>query len=235
MSTRALTLIIAVPLALAALILGGAWAYINVIKEDPPERLTLDDDQPPSSNVTATTSGVTATTGIDGTWQIAAGSQAGYRVKETLFGQSSEAAGRTDDVTGQFLIAGTEVTSGSFAVDMTTVASDQSRRDGQFRGRIMNVSQFPTSTFTLARAVNFGSVPDDGATVSADATGNLMLRGTTKNVTIPLTAKRSGERIEVAGNIEIVFADWGIPNPSGGPAQTADEGELEFLLVFTRA
>lgn len=34
--------------------------------------------------------------------------------------------------------------------------------------------------------------------------------------------------------IPITFADYGIDNPSAGPAQVGDEGELEFLLVLGR-
>ncbi|MDP9069875.1 MAG: YceI family protein [Actinomycetota bacterium] len=66
------------------------------------------------------------------------------------------------------------------------------------------------------------------------ATGDLTLRGTTSRVTIPLTPKRSGGRIEVLGNLPIVFQEWGIPNPSFGPAQTEDRGELALLLQFER-
>ena len=36
------------------------------------------------------------------------------------------------------------------------------------------------------------------------------------------------------GAIPIVFAEWGIPNPSTGPISTEDNGLLEFLLVFER-
>lgn len=34
----------------------------------------------------------------------------------------------------------------------------------------------------------------------------------------------------MAGTFHIVFEEWGIPNPSFGPADTEDNGELEFLL-----
>lgn len=51
--------------------------------------------------------------GIDGTWRIISGSQAGYRVKAMLFGQSTEAVGRTEDVTGQIAIDGTSLATGT--------------------------------------------------------------------------------------------------------------------------
>ncbi len=56
------------------------------------------------------------------------------------------------------------------------------------------------------------------------ATGELTLRGTAKKVTIPLEAQRSGSSVKVAGSFPIVFEEWGIPNPSFGPADTEDKG-----------
>ena len=59
----------------------------------------------------------------------------GYRVKEVLFGQSTTAYGRTSAVTGSLTVSGAKATAATFSADLTTVASDQSRRDAQFQGR----------------------------------------------------------------------------------------------------
>jgi hypothetical protein len=56
----------------------------------------------------------------------------------------------------------------------------------------------------------------------------------TNAVTVDLLARRNGATIEVNGTIPITFADYDIANPSGGPAQVGDDGEIEFLLVLTR-
>ena len=236
-------LAVAIPLALAVLAVGGTWVYINLIKEDAPERLSLDTDT--SSTTAAAGAGTTTSTtaaaetsssaeGVDGTWTVTSGSQAGYRVKEVLFGQSTEAVGRTSDVTGRVAIEGTRILSGSFTVDMTTVESDESRRDNRFRGAIMDVATYPTSTFKLTQPVAVASLPAEGSEVNVKATGELTLRGTTKTVTIDLAAQRTGDTIKVAGSFPIVFEEWDIPNPTYGPATTEDNGELEFLLVLSR-
>ena len=57
----------------------------------------------------------------------------------------------------------------------------------------------------------------------------------TKSVTFSLKAQRNGSAIEVNGSIPITFADYNVDNPSGGPAQVGDNGELEFLIVFQHA
>jgi polyisoprenoid-binding protein YceI len=238
MSRRAWFVVVPV-VALLALV-GGPWVYINVIRDDAPDRLTLDDATTTTvagaGDVTTTT--VDGTTpeavGIDGTWTITSGSQAGYRVKEVLFGQDAEAVGRTPDVTGTLTITGTTVTSTDVVVDMTTVASSESRRDGQFQGRIMDTATYPTATFSLTEPVELGAVPADGEVVTHRVTGDLTLRGVTRSVTFDLSARRNGATIEANATIAVSFDDFEIPDASGGPASVGRDGELELLLIFTR-
>ena len=42
----------------------------------------------------------------------------------------------------------------SFSVPMDTIHSDKSQRDAQFDGRIMDVAQYPTGTFTLTSPID---------------------------------------------------------------------------------
>lgn len=233
-------LVVAVALAGVLLATGGTWLYINVIRDDAPDRLTLDagssgSGEPSSASTTTAAAGPAAAgEGVDGTWKVTAGSQAGYRVDEILFGQAATAVGRTEEVSGQVDITGTRVVRGSFTVDMASVQSDSDRRDNQFRGRIMDVASHPTSTFTLTSPIEVGELPGEGREVTVKATGDLTLRGTTRSVTFDLAAQLAGSNIRVAGTIPIVFEEWGIPNPSFGPADTEDHGELELLLVLAR-
>jgi polyisoprenoid-binding protein YceI len=222
--------LIAALLAAAVLVVGGTWLYVNLVEGDAPARLSLGTASTAPPSATTAANGATA----DGTWRVAAGSTVGYRVDEVLFGQEATAVGRTGDVTGSLTIAGSKVTATTFVVQMATVASDQSRRDGQFRNRIMSVDEFPTATFTLTSPIELGSVPAEGVTVTAKATGDLTLRGMTKRVTFDVTARRSGGKVEVNGSIPVAFDDWGIPSPSFGPAEVKDHGDLEFLLAFAK-
>lgn len=215
--------LVAVPLA----VVGGPYIYIHFIEGKAPAPLTIDTSTPIGADPSPNGS-------VDGTWTVASGSQVGYRVQEVLFGQSNTAAGRTTDVTGTVKIDASTVSSASFTVDMTTVESDQDRRDRQFNGRIMDTASFPTATFTLTQPIRLTSLPADGVQATATAIGNLTLRGTTKAVTVALKGVRNGGMIQVSGSIPIVFAEWNIPNPSFGPATTEDNGTLEFLLKLTR-
>ncbi len=234
---------------LVVLFVGGPFVYIHFIEGKAPAPLSLSTATTAAApQTTTTTAGAPSdagtssasdagpsTTSVDGTWKVTAGSLAGYRIKETLFGQSNTAVGRTGSITGSITINGTEVRAGQFTVDMTTVKSDQSQRDHQFQGRIMDTAKYPTSTFVLTKPITLGSVPADGVVVTETATGSLTMHGTTRAVTFTVQAKRSGATVSVSGSVPIVFADYGIDNPSGGPAQTSDNGSLEFLLNFARA
>lgn len=225
--------LIAVPVAVFVAVVVGPWLYINVIREDPPARLSFDD-------VTTTTAGVTNTTnagaasGIEGRWTLRGDSQAGYRVNEVLFGQDAEAVGRTAEVTGTLDVTGTMVTAAEVSVDMASLTSPESRRDGQFRGRIMDVSTYPTATFSLGEPIDLGTMPTQGEERTFEATGELTLRGVTRSVTFELAARLEDGSIQVRGSIRVDFDDFEIPDASGGPAKVGRNGELELLLVFTR-
>ncbi len=216
-------------------VVGGPFIYINFIKDDPPDRFELEAASDATTATVASAPPVSAPATGGTTWTVEpATSAVGYRVVEVLFGQDTEGVGRTSAVTGEMTLEGTQVTAASFEVDMTTVTSDEDRRDNQFRGRLMDTATFPTSTFVLTTPIELGSVPADGEEVTHTVTGDLTLRGVTKSVTFDLTARRNGASIEANGSILINFDDYEIPDASGGPASVGRDGELELLLVFAR-
>ena len=221
--------VVAALIVLALLAVAGPWVYINLIKDDAPDALTL---QP----AVTTTAGevqqpINAT---DGEWAVVADSVVGYRVKEILFGQDTEGVGRTSDVTGSLVIANNEVTSAEFSVDMTTIKSDSSRRDRQVNNRILDTATFPTATFALNEPIALTPEALAGSDFTANTTGTLTLRGVTKTVPVALTARLVDNVIEVNGSIEIVFAEWQIPDPSVSAIVVEDRGLLEFLIRFSR-
>ena len=208
----------------------GPWVYINLIKEDAPDQLRL---EPAPQTVVETTIADTTST-IDGTWAIATDSIVGYRVKEVIVAQSTEGVGRTSAVKGTLNIVGEQVTEAEFSVDMTTLKSDSSRRDKQVNTRILDTATYPTATFTLKQPITLTPEALAGSDLTTQATGTLTLRGVTKDIELTLIARLSGDVIEVNGSIEIIFADWSIPDPSISAIVVEDRGQLEFLLRFTR-
>lgn len=234
MGKRVVWIVGGIVLALVVLVTAGTYVYIHYIEDEGPPPLSLTDPAATAGSQPSTPGDATAPPSgpIAGTWKATTGSQAGYRVQEILFGQSAEAVGRTDKVSGSMTIDATTVTAVTVSVDMASVTSDQGRRDNQFRGRIMDTATYPTATFALTEPIPLPTVPGDSTPVNVKATGDLTLHGVTRQVQADLAARRNGPNIEVSGSIPITFADYSIPNPSFGPAKTEDHGELELLVVF---
>jgi polyisoprenoid-binding protein YceI len=224
----------------AALAVGGPFVYIHLISGSAPAQLSLRSASGSRGGTSAAsdTSRVTA----DGTWTVASGSEAEYRVREVLVGQSQTAVGISRSVTGHLVIRNGTLTAATFSVPMKTIRSNESQRDAQFDGRIMDVAAYPDGTFTLTSPVTLTPLPAAGTVRTYTVHGNLELHGHTRAVTFTVQAQRGashatgGSQIKVAGHINIPFAEWGISNPSFGSfVTTQDHGLLEFLLVFSRS
>jgi polyisoprenoid-binding protein YceI len=212
--------------------IAAPFIYIHFIEGPPPAKLTL-------PQTTTTTGGAksssTTSSSLDGTWNVGSGSVAGYRVNENLVGQNTTAVGRTSKIWGSLAVSGTQVTSGKFTVAMASVKSDQSQRNARFDGPIMEVSRYPTATFTLTAPIVLSSVPVSGANTQYSANGTLELHGVSHAVTFPLQVQRRGSNVDVLADITVPFAEWNIANPSiGGFVTTADQGTLEVLLILTQ-
>ncbi len=226
------------------------WIYINWIREPAPERLTFENIDagrdssgattapgaaaPSATSAPADTAAPSSAAVAEETWTVVAPSVAGYRVKEVINGQRVEAVGRTNTVDGTVTLQGTTVTSAEVNVDLESVTSDSPRRDGQFRGRLMNTAEFPVATFLLTGPLELSALP--GAEISTvPVTGTLILKGVEREVTLDVAARRNGEQIELQGTTEVVFADYGIEDPSIGVVSTEDRGTIEFLLTLAPA
>jgi polyisoprenoid-binding protein YceI len=218
--------------AVVVLAVGGTFIYFHFIAGPTPAPLSLKTSGSPGT----ATSPASGSPSLAGSWNVSRGSVVGYRVQEVLFGQNHTAVGRTSAIAGHITISGTTVTGGAFTVQMATITSDSSQRDGQFRGRIMDTSTYPTGTLTLARPIALAPVPAVGAVRSYTALADLTLHGHARQVTFALTAERTANGIEISGSIPVLFADWDIPNPSfTGFVTTQNHGILEFLLKFGRS
>jgi len=188
----------------------------------------------------------TAVASLDGTWNVATSlgtvddstaTFVGYRVQEQLVGVGGHtAAGRTPKVTGSMSLSGSVVDNVQITADMTALVSDNDQRDNQLRRQAIETDSFPTSMFKTIAPIDLGTLPAEGKTVHATATGALTIHGVTKTVTIDLAVQRQGGIIAVAGSVPIVFSDWSIQKPNSFSVLTVDDhGIMELHLLFTHA
>lgn len=218
---------------IAVVAIAGPQLYRDYIAPPAADAPTLStaDDMPEMG-----TGGALTPAELAGDWAVASGSEAGYRVDEVLNGTHVTVTGRTDEVSGSFVIDDTGLTlsSAELTVDVDSIATDQPQRDNYFRTQALRTQEFPEATFVLVDPVTLDAVPASGEVVTATVTGDLTIAGVTRRVTADVEVRSDGTTAELAGSIPIVFADFGVEAPSLGFVQVDGDGFVEFQLTATR-
>lgn len=227
---------------LVVLLAAGGFAFWKLFGGSDPPPVALS----PAASSAAPTASASSGGSLDGTWMIddtsgslaeGTSSFAGYRVKEELAGTGANTAvGRTQNVSGSLTIDGTTITAMQVSVDMTTLQSDDSRRDERLRTDGLQTDQFPTASFTLTKPIEVGSMPKDGQTIQAVAVGDLTLHGVTRSVEVSIQAQRNGNEIEAIGSVDVALTDYAIEAPTGFLVLSiANTGTIELHLLFQPA
>lgn len=240
--------------AIVAVVLVAAGAFW-FLRDDAPDKADISATASSIKENTTTTAGGTDTTAagsgeagdVTGTWTVdaetgefdyesATGTFAGIRIEEELARVgSTTAVGRTGDVSGTVEIDGTTVTAADIEVDMSTITTNDGRRDNKLQEAI-NSQQFPTATFTLTSPIELPADALTGAEVSVSAKGDLTVAGTTKAIEIPIKAQLVEDTIIMTGDTEITFSDFGVEVPSSPMVLSVDDvGTLELQLLLKRS
>jgi polyisoprenoid-binding protein YceI len=138
----------------------------------------------------------------------------------------ADAVGRTGEVSGSAEVDGDRITAAELEADLTTLVSDESRRDDALRERGIETARFRRAEFRLTE-------PVDLSRRTATTRGELTLHGETQPIRVRVSAQRlaGGDALELAGSARIAFADFRIEPPSvAGVVTVEDQGTLEFKL-----
>jgi polyisoprenoid-binding protein YceI len=221
MGRRARIVVLAV-VGVAVVLVAGGYAVLAL----------TGDDAPPPPRLQGTPAQEGAAPAGAGRWHpvAPAGSFVGYRVDERYLGVGVRTAvGRTSAVTGTVTVSGDRVEGADLRADMTTVRSDQARRDDALRSRAIETDRYPSARFTLAGPVAV-------AAKARQAKGALTLHGRRAAIAVTVRGQRlSGGRLELVGSAPIRFATFAIEPPSvAGLVTVSDHGVLEFRLVLAR-
>ncbi|HEV2922976.1 MAG TPA: YceI family protein [Solirubrobacteraceae bacterium] len=235
---RGALLVIAGGLAAAA-VLGFCVIYFVFLPTSSPKPFTLTTSTGSAATTPSTTG---SSTGLAGRWLLAAGSQAGYRVREQLvfLPAQSDAVGRTSSITGQATLvrSGGRVTirSASFNVAVNTLKSDRSMRDEKIHSIGLESDRYPTATFTLSTPLTLPPSAVSGRVGHLSATGILNIHGISRREAIPLEVTLSGSTLQAAGTLRFPWGDFGMTAPSiGGFVTVTDKAAMEFDLRLQRA
>jgi polyisoprenoid-binding protein YceI len=166
------------------------------------------------------------------------GTVARYKVREQLAGISfpSDAVGTTSAVTGAIVLNpdGTiDDKQSKIVVDLKSLKSDQSMRDGYVQTRTLETEKFPTLEFVPRRAVNLTmplpSAPP--AQAGFQLVGDMTLHGVTKEVTWNVVSTFANDSIGGRATTTLTFADFGMTKPTLARLMSVEDKidlEIEF-------
>jgi polyisoprenoid-binding protein YceI len=170
---------------------------------------------------------------LDGTWRVVNGSVAGFRVRETVLGFSNDVTGRTGDVTGTVTVTGAQISRATFQVSLEAITVDGKAHQPQLV-KSLDITAHPVATLALTRPIPLPAAFSSGSVITRTAAATLTLNGTTRLVTVTLSARRDGTAIEAAGSLPVTFSDFSIAGPGGFGVfgSLAGNGTAEFLLIL---
>ena len=173
-------------------------------------------------------------------WVVTApDSRARYRVREQLAGLDfpSDAVGETTAVTGTLVLGadGSVVAEeSSFTVDLTTLKTDNDRRDGYVQGRTLETAEYPEATMVVQELRDLPIPLPTTGTHSFTIAGELTLHGVTRATVWEATADFGEEAITGQARTAFDFAAFDIAIPSVARVlSVADDIRLELDFRLT--
>ena len=235
--TRVAPLLLAFSLALAACGQGEAPAPAAEAPTAAPTAAAPAADKP--AETAAPTGAVTYA--ID-----PARSTASYAVSEEFFGLALskygipqglvETVGSTQEIAGQFSLNWDDLSKplgeNSFTVDLSTLKSDQSLRDGWIRDNGPEFGTYPEAKFVADSVEGAPATYAPGDEVTFQLVGNLTVREVTKPATFTVKATYANGEIAGSAVAPLKMSDFGIEPPSFANTLTVGD-EFEVRLQFT--
>jgi len=98
--------------------------------------------------------------------------------------------------------------------------------------RVLDAARFPTVTFK-SRTVT-GRIPGPNA-YDLDITGDLLLHGVTRSVSLPLHVEIGGDTLKATGHVVLRQTEYGIsPVTVAGVVKVKDEVAIDYVFVATK-
>ena len=166
------------------------------------------------------------------------GNEARYRVREQLVGKDlpNDAIGVTSGITGRLIVepSGRVLRDSSrIVVNVATLKSDQTRRDGFLRRRTLQSDSFPTVTLVPSTFQGLSSAIPAGASRSFALTGDLTVHGVTRPTTWQVTARADGPAVVGTATTAFTFKDFALDQPRVPVLlSVADTIKLEYDFRF---
>jgi polyisoprenoid-binding protein YceI len=145
-------------------------------------------------------------------------SEARYLITEQLVGNDlpNDVVGATKQVSGVVYLTtdgGVDANRSKFVIQVASLATDQSRRDGYVRQNTLQAGQYPEIVFVPTSVSGLANPLTVSGPVSFTLTGNLTIRDVTKEVTWEVTGSVDGDIAKGTAKTALKFADFNLTQP----------------------
>ena len=123
----------------------------------------------------------------------------------------------------------------ALVVDLTTLHTDNNRRDGYIQRNTLETGTYPEAVFVPTAAAGLPSPLPDSGPVAFQLSGDLTVHGVTRPVTWEVTAEIAGQSLSGTATTSITFTDFGMTLPRVGPVLSVEDLialELDFVLTI---
>ncbi|MEO7911349.1 MAG: YceI family protein, partial [Roseiflexaceae bacterium] len=163
--------------------------------------------------------------------------EASYEVQEKFLNRDlpNMALGKTNAVTGELQLSLDGKPSGkvtNITVDLRTLTSDSSRRDGRIHTQWLESDTYPFAEFTSTDAQGIPDSYTEGQEVNFKLTGDMKIRDVTKPVTFDVKGKLEGDTITGSATSKILMKDFGFDPPDVAGILTVADG-VTVTINFT--
>lgn len=166
------------------------------------------------------------------------GNEARYRVREQLagFDLPNDAVGVTKDITGQFVVdADGKIVrdSSKIIVQVTSLKSDKTRRDGYVQRATLQTAKFPQVELVPLSFDGINAPLPAGGSKTFALVGDLTVHGVTHPTTWQVTAHADGNDIVGTAMTAFTFKDFDLAQPRVPIVlSVADTIKLEYDFRF---
>ncbi len=164
-------------------------------------------------------------------------SQASFTIYELLRGSPKNVVGTTSQVAGEVAVDLSDLSTaqaGEILINARTLATDDDRRNGAIRNRILFTDQYEYVSFKPTQVSGLSGSAAPGQAYTFQISGDLTIRDVTQPVTFDVTVTvESPERLVGTAKTTIRRADYGINIPSVPfVANVGDDVALEIQFVL---
>lgn len=164
-------------------------------------------------------------------------SEARFNIYEQLRGQPKDVIGTTSQVAGEVAVDLSDLSTakvGEILINARTLVTDDDRRNGAIRNRILFTDQFEYISFKPTQISGLSGSAAPGQSFTFQVAGDLTIRDTAQPVVFDVTVNvESPERLTGTAKSSVKRADYGINIPSVPfVANVGDDVTLEIDFVL---